>query len=127
MKDTSLRVPPGVEGIVIDAKVFSRRGVDKDQRSLAIEHEETARLGKDLRDDEIEVLGRSARAKLREILLTEITEDESAAIKDTGRPLLLNVRRAIKRMILTGFRIEAWTGADLKSTYGYSLNGWNLL
>ena len=52
MKDTSLRVPPGVEGIVIDAKVFSRRGVDKDERPQSIEDEEIARRVKD-RDDEI--------------------------------------------------------------------------
>ena len=60
MKDTSLRVPPGVEGIVIDTKIFSRRGVEKDQRSLAIEEEERAKLEKD-RQDELHIISRSAR------------------------------------------------------------------
>jgi DNA-directed RNA polymerase subunit beta len=44
VKDTSLRVPPGVEGSVIDAKVFSRRGTDKDDRTQAIEMEEITTL-----------------------------------------------------------------------------------
>ena len=68
VKDTSLRVPPGVEGIVIDTKIFSRSGVEKDHRSLSIEKEERARLEKD-RQDEIHIMERSARVKLRDILL----------------------------------------------------------
>jgi hypothetical protein len=54
VKDTSLRVPPGVEGIVIDAKVFSRRGVDKDDRTQASKREMAA-LEKN-RDDEIRII-----------------------------------------------------------------------
>jgi DNA-directed RNA polymerase subunit beta len=61
VKDSSLRVPPGVEGIVIDTKVFSRRGVEKDQRSLSIEREERARLEKD-KKDQVQIIERSARA-----------------------------------------------------------------
>ena len=55
VKDSSMRVPPGVYGTVIDAKVFSRGGVEKDARALAIEAEETRRMRKDLQD-EIEVV-----------------------------------------------------------------------
>ena len=44
VRDTSLRVPPGVEGTVIDAQVFSRKGVEKDERARAIEEEEVERL-----------------------------------------------------------------------------------
>jgi DNA-directed RNA polymerase subunit beta len=51
VKDSSLRVPPGVEGVVIDAKVFSRKGVDKDERSLAIEDFEVQRLEQDMEDE----------------------------------------------------------------------------
>ena len=54
VKDTSLRVPPGIEGIVIDAKVFSRKGVERDARSKAIEEEEIARIMKD-QNDEIQI------------------------------------------------------------------------
>jgi DNA-directed RNA polymerase subunit beta len=51
VKDSSLRVPPGVEGVVIDAKVFSRKGVDKDERSLMIEDMEIESLNKDKLDE----------------------------------------------------------------------------
>ncbi len=51
VKDSSLRVPPGVEGVVIDAKVFSRKGVDKDERSLMIEDVEIERLNRDKLDE----------------------------------------------------------------------------
>ena len=48
VRDTSLTVPPGIEGTVVDVKVFSRRGVDKDERAKSIEEEEIARLGEGL-------------------------------------------------------------------------------
>jgi DNA-directed RNA polymerase subunit beta len=67
VKDTSLRVPPGVEGIVIDARVFSRKGVDKDERTKSIEDEEMARLLKDQRD-EIKIIKKGALAKLERLL-----------------------------------------------------------
>ncbi len=55
VKDSSLRVPPGVTGVVIDAKVFSRKGVDKDERSLMIEDLEIEKLEGD-RNDELRSL-----------------------------------------------------------------------
>jgi len=67
VKDTSLRVPPGVNGIVIDAKVFSRRGVDKDDRSRSIEGDEISQLEKD-RDDEIKIIGETARREINELI-----------------------------------------------------------
>jgi DNA-directed RNA polymerase subunit beta len=51
VRDTSLRVPPGVHGTVIDVKVFSRKGIDKDSRTLAIEDEEIAVVEKDYKDE----------------------------------------------------------------------------
>ncbi|MCJ7616434.1 MAG: DNA-directed RNA polymerase subunit beta, partial [Desulfobacterales bacterium] len=68
VKDTSLRVPPGVEGIVIDAKVFSRRGVEKDDRACLIESEEIAGLKKD-RDDELFVIEDVVREQLEKLLV----------------------------------------------------------
>ncbi|MFP3869993.1 MAG: DNA-directed RNA polymerase subunit beta, partial [Syntrophobacteria bacterium] len=67
VKDTSLRVPPGVEGIVIDARVFSRKGVDKDERTKSIEDEEIARLLKDQRD-ELKIIKKSALKQLGDLL-----------------------------------------------------------
>ena len=67
VKDSSLRVPPGVEGIVIDTKVFSRRGIEKDQRMQAIEDAQIAKLQKDMRD-ESEIIRRMAVKKIAKLL-----------------------------------------------------------
>jgi DNA-directed RNA polymerase subunit beta len=68
VRDTSLRLPPGVAGTVVDVRVFSRRGVDKDERAMAIERAEIERLAKD-RDDEKAIQERSFYSRLRERLL----------------------------------------------------------
>jgi DNA-directed RNA polymerase subunit beta len=68
VRDTSLRVPPGVTGTVVEVRVFSRRGIDKDERALAIERAEIDRLAKD-RDAERVILERSFYQNLKERLL----------------------------------------------------------
>jgi DNA-directed RNA polymerase subunit beta len=79
VKDTSLRVPPGIEGVVIDARVFSRKGVEKDDRSRSIEDEAVAKLQKD-QADEITIITQSYRQRLAELVLgkdlAENIEDE---------------------------------------------------
>ena len=70
VRDTSLRLPPGVAGTVVEVRVFSRRGVDKDERALAIEREEIERLVKD-RNDELAILERSYDQGLKELLLNQ--------------------------------------------------------
>ena len=67
VRDTSLRLPPGTTGTVVDVRVFNRRGVDKDERALAIEREEIERLAKD-RDDEQAILDRNVYNRLAELL-----------------------------------------------------------
>jgi DNA-directed RNA polymerase subunit beta len=68
VKDTSLRVPPGVQGIVIDAKVFSRRGASKDDRTRQIEDDEIRRREKD-QDDEIAIIEDVTRERLAKLLV----------------------------------------------------------
>jgi len=68
VRDTSLRLPPGVAGTVVEVRVFNRHGVDKDERALAIEREEIERLAKD-RDDELAILDRNSYGRLRGFLL----------------------------------------------------------
>ena len=70
VRDTSLKLPPGVTGTVVEVRVFSRRGVDKDERALAIEREEIEHLAKD-RDDELVILERSFAARLKELLANQ--------------------------------------------------------
>ena len=67
VRDTSLRVPPGVQGTVVEVRVFNRHGVDKDERAQAIEREEIERLAKD-RDDELAILDRNVYARLADVL-----------------------------------------------------------
>ncbi len=68
VRDTSLKLPPGVNGTIVDVRVFSRRGVEKDERAMAIERAEIERLTKD-RDDERAIQERSFLNRLREKLL----------------------------------------------------------
>ena len=70
VRDTSLKLPPGVSGTIVEVRVFSRRGVDKDERALAIERAEIERLAKD-RDDERAILERSFNTRLRALLLNK--------------------------------------------------------
>lgn len=78
VKDTSLRVPPGVEGIVIDAKVFSRKGVEKDERTITIEEMEISRLMKDQRD-ELEIIRKTTAKRLVQLLQGKVSD---STIKD---------------------------------------------
>ncbi|MDP1631451.1 MAG: DNA-directed RNA polymerase subunit beta [Caulobacter sp.] len=71
VRDTSLRLPPGVAGTVVEVRVFNRHGVDKDERALAIERAEIERLGKD-RDDEFTILNRNMTARLRELIVGKV-------------------------------------------------------
>jgi DNA-directed RNA polymerase subunit beta len=70
VRDTSLRVPPGQSGIVIGARVFSRRGADKDDRAQSIADAEIAKLRLD-QEDEIRIVRESALNRVREMLVGE--------------------------------------------------------
>jgi DNA-directed RNA polymerase subunit beta len=71
VRDTSLRLPPGVAGTVVEVRVFNRHGVEKDERAQAIERAEIERLGKD-RDDELSILERNIYGRLKEMLVGKI-------------------------------------------------------
>jgi DNA-directed RNA polymerase subunit beta len=68
VRDTSLRLPPGVAGTIVEVRVFNRHGVDKDERALTIEREEIERLTKD-REDERGILERNIYGRLKPLLL----------------------------------------------------------
>ncbi|MGD9250304.1 MAG: DNA-directed RNA polymerase subunit beta, partial [Desulfobacterales bacterium] len=97
VKDTSLRVPPGVQGIVIDAKVFSRRGANKDDRTRQIEDDEISRREKD-RDDEIAIIEGVARDRLAQLLEGQ---KSYAAIKKGKKTLLA------KNAVITNEALQA--------------------
>jgi len=68
VRDTSLKLPPGASGTVVEVRVFNRHGVDKDERAQQIEREEIESLGKD-RDDELSILERNIYNNVQKILL----------------------------------------------------------
>ena len=70
VKDTSLRVPPGVKGTVVEIRVFSRRGIEKDERAISIENNQIEIIAKD-RDDELKILEKSFGNHLRELLINQ--------------------------------------------------------
>ena len=83
VRDTSLRLPPGVSGTIVEVRVFNRHGVDKDERAMAIEREEIERLAKD-RDDELQILDRNVYARLKDTLLgKEVAKGPKGARKGT--------------------------------------------
>jgi DNA-directed RNA polymerase subunit beta len=84
VRDTSLRLPPGVAGTVVEVRVFNRHGVDKDERALAIEREEIERLAKD-RDDELKILDRNAYGRLHDFLLAKVATGGPRGHKIEGK------------------------------------------
>ncbi len=101
VKDTSLRVPPGVQGIVIDAKIFSRKGVEKDERTRLIEDREIEIMEK-RREDERSVINLTVRQALEELLV--------------GQVCAANLKQNRKTLIAKGTVIEAEHLRDLQLT-----------
>ncbi|SOE01777.1 DNA-directed RNA polymerase subunit beta [Caenispirillum bisanense] len=83
VRDTSLRLPPGVQGTIVDVRVFNRRGVEKDERTLAIDRAEIERLAKD-RDDERKILEGSFSSRLKEMLLGQVAVSGPKGAKTGG-------------------------------------------
>jgi DNA-directed RNA polymerase subunit beta len=85
VRDSSLRMPPGTYGTVIDAKVFTRKGIDKDSRAQANEEEEEAKLLKD-QNDEIRIVRNSALERIRKLLANQMVTNK--LVDDKGKVLL---------------------------------------
>ncbi|MEQ8737288.1 MAG: DNA-directed RNA polymerase subunit beta, partial [Hoeflea sp.] len=84
VRDTSMRMPPGTYGTVVEVRVFNRHGVEKDERAMAIEREEIERLAKD-RDDEFGILDRNVYGRLAEILLGKQIASGPKAMEANGK------------------------------------------
>jgi len=103
VKDSSLRVPPGVSGVVIDAKVFSRKGVDKDERSLLIEDLEIERLHQD-KLDELRSLKRGVCKEIGKIIDGRTAKND---IADKHGNIIVKLGKKIEQdhAIAIGFEI----------------------
>jgi DNA-directed RNA polymerase subunit beta len=92
VRDTSLKVPPGVTGIVIDARVFARKGTEKDERSLQIEETERAKLEKDMAD-EIKIVLDSAHDRVRKYFVGSTAT--AKLVGDKGKELLAKGQKIV--------------------------------
>ena len=111
VKDTSLRVPPGVQGIVIDAKVFSRRGVEKDERTRWIEDTEIAGFEKES-DIKLAVIQDVVRTKLKKMLAGQIC---LSSLKK-GKKVLIQKGEKIKGDMLSEIPMTSLEGIVLKDS-----------
>ena len=105
VKDTSLRVPPGMDGTVIDVRVFTREGVDKDKRALAIEEDELAEVRKDLNDQQ-RIFEDDIYDRLRKVLLNKEAE---------GGPNKLKKGSKLTAAYLDELERERWFEIRLKN------------
>ncbi len=114
VRDTSLRVPPGVEGVVIDVKIFTRRGTDKDRRALAIEEAQIARYVND-RDEEIRIVRNGMYEKIRTTLRGKKL---AADIKTESGKTTVKKGSPINNEVLEGIPRRTWLSiplADVKA------------
>ncbi|MDP6709506.1 MAG: DNA-directed RNA polymerase subunit beta, partial [Alphaproteobacteria bacterium] len=105
VRDTSLKLPPGVAGTVVEVRVFSRHGVDKDERALAIEREEIERLAKD-RDDELAILERNTYGRLKDFVLGKVA---------AGGPKGLKANSKVTEALLEEYSRGQWWQISLKN------------
>ncbi len=84
VRDTSLKLPPGVSGTVVEVRVFNRHGVEKDERAMAIEREEIERLAKD-RDDELAILDRNVYGRLKDVLMHKVVAKGPKTVKKDAK------------------------------------------
>ncbi|PAL25030.1 DNA-directed RNA polymerase subunit beta [Sphingopyxis sp. GW247-27LB] len=96
VRDTSLRLPPGVSGTVVEVRVFNRHGIDKDERAIAIEREEIERLKQDA-DDERAILNRATFSSLKDLLIGQTTSAVPKGLKkgdEVSEEMLTGLERA---------------------------------
>jgi len=110
VRDTSLRVPPGVEGIVIDAKTFTRKGTEKDYRSQIIEDEEIGYLLKD-RDDEIRIITGNVMKEIASLLIEKISAVK--LVDPKKKKVLLKKGEKITEDILNWMPFSLWKEISL--------------
>jgi len=108
VRDSSLKVPPGVEGTVISVRIFSRKGMNKDERTMLIENQEVARLNKD-QHDQIRIIQDGAIKRLKELL---VGRQAGSRLTDENRKVLIAKGDVLTEEMLDGIPLSFL--ADLK-------------
>jgi DNA-directed RNA polymerase subunit beta len=114
VRDSSLRVPPGVQGIVIGAKIFSRKGTEKDERSKQIEDQEKEKLLADQRD-EARIISEAYHAKMQKMLLGKTTGVR--LVDDKGKVLCTKGQKIDSAMLLE-VPIRYWPEVQIEGNKG---------
>lgn len=96
VRDASLKTPPGIEGTIVDVKIFSRKGVEKDLRAKEIEQQEISRLEKNIKD-EVRILTEERNKKITELLAGQKVQ---AAVKTRSGDKLLEKGDKVTRQVL---------------------------
>jgi DNA-directed RNA polymerase subunit beta len=104
VRDASLKVPPGIEGTVVDVKIFARKGVERDQRAREIEAEAIAKHQKNIRD-QVRILNEERNKKIADLLVGQ--EVREAVVSKAGDELLA------AGGVLTYEVLEALTRAEI--------------
>lgn len=105
VRDTSLKLPPGTSGTIVEVRVFNRHGIDKDERALVIEREEIEALAKD-RDDELSILERNVYSRLRNTLVGKQAASGPKGIKADAK---------LTQMLLDDMPRSQWWQIALKN------------
>ncbi len=108
VKDASLYAPPGIEGTVVNVKVFTRRGVEKDLRTLQIEADEIQQLQRDLKD-EISIIRSESKDRILEAL---VDQKASEALKD-GKKVLVKSGAKLTVQVLSQMEIDQLLGISI--------------
>ncbi|MBW6484700.1 MAG: DNA-directed RNA polymerase subunit beta [Syntrophobacterales bacterium] len=111
VRDTSLRVPPGVEGTVIDAKIFSRKGTERDSRSKYIEAEAIEQIKQD-RDEELQIIAEGVKTRIFELLIGKKTTEK--VMDPKKKRILLKKGETISEEILSKTDMETWREVALE-------------
>jgi DNA-directed RNA polymerase subunit beta len=114
VRDSSLRVPPGVQGIVIGAKIFSRKGTEKDERSKQIEELEKEKLLADERD-ETRIISEAYHARMRKMILGKITAVR--LVDDKGKVLCAKGQK-VDSALLDEIPIRYWPEVQTEGSKG---------
>jgi len=114
VRDTSLRVPPGVEGTVIDAKIFTRKGAESDSRSQAIEADAIEQIAKD-RDDEIRILTETIKKDITKLV---VGKTAATRIGDAKKKTVLKKGDKITKEIWNDLPFSSWKDITIAENDG---------
>ncbi|MBI5038505.1 MAG: DNA-directed RNA polymerase subunit beta, partial [Nitrospirae bacterium] len=110
VKDVSLTVPPGIEGTVVDVRIFSRKGVEKDERSKSIEQEEISKLHKE-QQEEIRIIEEEKNRRLRKFLAGKIAG--RPVVSSATKKVLVQKKKELTESVLREIRDEDLTSIAL--------------